>query len=165
MLARPCLVLLLLCVFVRCDCFWLHVLQLQHEVSLRNQSLAVKQSASDSELNNQPTWPTFRVTTNAERETDTRLMRLERSVSALECTLHDVCSALVMSDNVALMERQALAIGDIYCDGSFNTARRPRVLRQEIMRAMHQNNMNVQPLMYTWHPISRLPRAHAEEKE
>jgi len=92
-------------------------------------------------------------------------MRLERRVSALESTLHDVCSALVMSDDVALMERQAVSIGDIYRDWSFNTARRPRVLRQEIMRAMHKNNMNVQPLMYTWHPISRLPRAHAEEKE
>ena len=86
MLARPCLAALLLCVFVRCDCFRPHVLQLQHEVSLRCQSLVAMQCASDSEPNNRPTWPTFRVTTDAERETDTRLMRLERRVSALECT-------------------------------------------------------------------------------
>jgi len=67
MLARPCLAVLLLCVFVRCDGFRPHVLQLQHELALRRQSLAAMQCTSDSKLNNRPTRPTFRVTTDAER--------------------------------------------------------------------------------------------------
>jgi len=165
MLARLCLVVVLVRVFVCCDSFRPQVLKLQHDVSLRRQSLAAMQCASDPEITPRPTRPTFRVTTDAERDIDTRIMRLERRLCSIESTLHDVCSSIVMSDDVALMDRQALCIGDIYRDGSFNTVRRPRVLRQEVMRAMHKNNMNVQPLMYTWHPIFRLPRAHAEEKE
>jgi hypothetical protein len=163
MFTRLCLGLVLVCVFARCDSFRPQVLKLQHDVSLRQQGLAAVQCVSDPEVSPRPTRLTFRASTDA--DIDTRLMRLERRVASIESTLHDVCSSIVMSDDVALMERQALCIGDIYRDGSFNTARRPRVLRQEVLRAMHKNNMNVQPLMYTWHPISRLPRAHAEEKE
>ena len=86
----------------------------------------------------------------AERDTDTRVMKLERTVVGLENVVVELCSALMYCDDVAVMERQALRVGDIYLDADFETIRRPRVLRQEVMSIMKKNNMTTKPLMYTW---------------
>jgi len=90
---------------------------------------------------------------NAERDTDQRVMKLERTVKGLENIVVEMCSALLYCDDVALMERQARRVGDIYLDADFETIRRPRMLRQELMSMMNKNNMSTKPLMYTWQNV------------
>ena len=89
----------------------------------------------------------------AERDTDTRVMKLERTVCGLENIVVELCSALMYCDDVALMERQARRVGDIYLDADFETIRRPRMLREEVMSMMKKNNMTAKPLMYTWQNV------------
>lgn len=86
----------------------------------------------------------------SERSIELRCMQLERKVVGLENVVNELCSALLYCDDVALMERQARRVGDIYLDSDFSTIRRPRMLRQELMSIMNKHNMSTMPLMYTW---------------
>jgi len=84
------------------------------------------------------------------RALETRVLRLERRVTQLNAMLEDLCSALLYCDDVALMERNARCIGEIYLDASFTSIRRPRVLRQEVVQIMNRHGITDKPLMYTW---------------
>jgi len=84
------------------------------------------------------------------RSLETRLMRLERSHIVLKALVADVCSALLHCDDIALMERHARSMGDIYLDSGFTTTRRPRMVRQEIVQIMNRHNVPDRPLMHTW---------------
>jgi len=101
----------------------------------------------------------------AERDTDTRVMKLERRVGGLENVVVKLCSALLYCDDVALMERQARRVGDIYLDADFETIRRPRMLRQELMSMMNTNNMSTKPLMYTWQNLGGNNRSRINQDE
>jgi len=101
----------------------------------------------------------------ADRDTDTRVMKLERTVGGLENVVVELCSALLYCDDVALMERQARRVGDIYLDADFETIRRPRMLRQELMSMMNKNNMSMKPLMYTWQNVRGNSRLRFSQDE
>jgi len=81
---------------------------------------------------------------------ETRVLRLQRRVTQLTAMIEDLCSALLYCDDVALMERNARGMGEIYLDASFTSIRRPRVLRQEVMQMMNKHGVANKPLMYTW---------------
>jgi len=84
------------------------------------------------------------------RALDTRVVRLERRVTQLNAMIEDLCAALLHCDDVALMERNARSMGEIYLDASFVATRRPRVLREELMQVMNRHSVADKPLMYTW---------------
>jgi len=81
---------------------------------------------------------------------ETRVLRLERRVTQLNAMIEDLCSALLYCDDVALMERNARCMGEIYLDASFTSIRRPRVLRQEVAEIMNRHSVVGKTLMYTW---------------
>ena len=84
------------------------------------------------------------------RAMETRVLRLERRVTQLNAMIEDLCSALLYCDDVALMERNARCMGEIYLDASLTSIRRPRVLRQEVIQIMNRHGVVGKPLMYTW---------------
>jgi len=84
------------------------------------------------------------------RSLQTQVTRLERRHLVLQALVEDVCSALLHCDDVALMERHARSMGDIYLDTGFTTTRRPRMVRQEIVQIMNRHNISNKPLMHTW---------------
>jgi len=86
------------------------------------------------------------------RDAETRLVRLEHKVLALESTVRELCSVIVYCDDIAFMERQARCLGEIYFDKEFEIIRAPRLLRQEIYQLAMKNNMTLQPLMHAWNP-------------
>jgi len=88
-----------------------------------------------------------------ELDTDTRIMKLERKINELESVVQELCSALLYSDDMALMERQARCVGDIHLDQESGTIRAPRLLRQELIILMNRNNIPLKPLMNMWRPV------------
>ena len=75
---------------------------------------------------------------------------LARRVSMLETTLAAVFSSLLHCDDVALLERQASGIGDIYLDSGFTSTRKPRMLRPELRRIASTQGIVPLPLMHSW---------------
>ena len=69
----------------------------------------------------------------------------------MESALSEICSAVLFCDDVALMEHQALGIGDIYIDSGFASTRRPRMLREEVKMVVRRHAIHVKPLMHKWH--------------
>ena len=90
---------------------------------------------------------------------DIRILRLERRVNALTAAVQDICSAVMYCDDVALMEHNARAVGDIYLDSQLQTIRRPRLLRQEVGQIMLRHNISGRPLMNSWSRVPRAPSA------
>jgi len=88
----------------------------------------------------------------AERDTDIRIVKLEREITKLETVIQELCSALLFCDDIALMERQARCAGEIYLDTYSSTIRAPRLLRQELSTIMHNNKIPKKPLMHAWRP-------------
>jgi len=84
------------------------------------------------------------------RESNNRIMKLERQVKSLESVVREVCSALLYCDDIVLMERQSRCVGEIYMDSDFSKIRTPHLLRQEISKAMQNHNIARKPLMYAW---------------
>lgn len=79
------------------------------------------------------------------------IARLANRVSVLEDTLAAVFSCLLHCDDIALLERQASAIGDIYLDSGFTSTRKPRMLRQEIKSIAQAQGILPKPIMHSWH--------------
>ena len=48
-------------------------------------------------------------------------MKLERKIGGLESVVTELCSALLYCDDVALMERHARQVGDIYLDADYRS--------------------------------------------
>ena len=83
-------------------------------------------------------------------------MKLERKIGGLESIVTELCSALLYCDDVELMERHARQVGDIYRDADYSTIRRPRMLRQELVSIMNENNMS------SCHRLSPRAEAHSQ---
>ena len=79
------------------------------------------------------------------------IARLTNKVSVLEDTLAAVFACLLHCDDIALLERQASAIGDIYMDSGFTSTRKPRMLRQEIKGIAQAQGIQPKPIMHKWH--------------
>lgn len=65
-------------------------------------------------------------------------------------------SVIAFSDDVALMEREAAKIEDIYFDLSSNIARRPSLLRNNISALAQKHSLRLVPMEHMWH--SRIDR-------
>lgn len=64
-------------------------------------------------------------------------------------------SVLVFSDDIALMEREALKMESIYLDLSSNMTRNPSLLRKNLAGLAQKYSLRLQPLPRSWH-ASRL---------
>jgi hypothetical protein len=144
------LLLLVLADFPACSAF-------QNKIALpdipfrRNVQLCM----SSPDLRPKPIYPVLGTMKDADdglsnRVLETRILRLERRVAQLNTLIEDVCSAVLHCDDVALMERHARGMGDVYFDTAFSTSRKPRMLRPEIVQIMNRHNISDKPLMYTW---------------
>ena len=76
--------------------------------------------------------------------------RLTWRVQYLENILHDVCSAIVYSDDMALVERQMLQAGKIHLDLSSNVTRAPLLLRRAVADIARKNGKPVNPPAHFW---------------
>ena len=77
--------------------------------------------------------------------------RLKRRVNLLENLVHDICSALVYCDDVALVEREMLSAGDIFMDLSSNVTRSPLLLRRSVADISRKHGRPVSPPAHSWH--------------
>jgi len=75
---------------------------------------------------------------------------LSRRVGVLENTMSEVLSCLLYCDDIALLERQASYIGDIYLDSGFTSTRKPRMLRPELRHVAETNGILMKPIMHSW---------------
>jgi len=87
---------------------------------------------------------------------DVRLLRMERRLKVVEQALADVCGALVYSDDLALLEREACRMGQVFLDGGFNSSRTPTLLRRQLLRVLAERNMVATPPMHAWTPVKHL---------
>jgi len=135
-------------------------------VTLKSSSISSEEPIAEACLDNSVE-PDARIRKlqQAERKIETRVMKLERTVGGLKHVVVELCSALLYCDDVALMERQARRVWDIYLDADFETIRRPRMLRQEVMSMMNKNNMSTKPLMYTWQNVRGNSRLRFSQHE
>ena len=76
--------------------------------------------------------------------------RLRRDVKRLEGLVAEVCGALVHSDDVALMERSAAALGPIYRDASFSASRRPVFARRAVECVLAARGLVATPPVRAW---------------
>ena len=76
--------------------------------------------------------------------------RLEGQVYRLECLVHDLCCAIVYCDDMALMEREILQIGDIHMDLSSNMKRPPLLLRRAVADLAWKHGRPVSPPEHKW---------------
>ena len=79
-----------------------------------------------------------------------------RRVSDLEAMLQELCDVILLCDDVALAEREALKIGPIFMDTSFSMYRKPRLLRQETQYLMHRHGKRAAwPNRVRWRVVCR----------
>ena len=76
--------------------------------------------------------------------------RLRRDVKRLERLVAEICGALVYSDDVALMERSAAALGPIYRDASFSASRRPVFARRAVECVLAARGLVATPPVRAW---------------
>lgn len=112
---------------------------------------------STSDLNKAPLhpcrqgeqWP--RPPTPRTRQDEITERRLDSRVRYLENLLQDLCSVIVYSDDMALVERQALQAGEIYLDLSSNMTRTPLLLRRAVADIARLHGKPVQMPERLWH--------------
>ena len=94
-------------------------------------------------------WPRGHASVSDGKQTDVE--RLTRRVTLLENLLHDICSALVYCDDVALVEREMLSAGHIFMDLSSNVTRAPLLLRRSVADLSRKHGRPVSPPSHSWH--------------
>ena len=72
-------------------------------------------------------------------------------VSRLETLIHELCSAMVYSDDVALMEREMLQAGAVHMDLSSNLTRQPILLRRVVSDIARKHGQPASPPAHNWH--------------
>ena len=72
-----------------------------------------------------------------------------------ERMLVELFSALLQTDDIALLERDAQAMGVAYLDTNFSMCRRPLLLRQSVRKIMQRYDLALAPLERTWTPVQR----------
>ena len=123
------------------------LVRLQSEISLRRSCLARAQGVPPllDKPSNSSGACLSREASLARQNAD-----LARRVCLLETTLAAVFSSLLHCDDMALLERQASGIGDIYLDSGFTSTRKPRMLRQELRRIAATQGIVPMPIMHSW---------------
>jgi hypothetical protein len=76
--------------------------------------------------------------------------RLNTRVQYLETLVQDLCSAIVYSDDMALVERQMLQCGNIHLDMSSNMTRTPLLLRRAVADIARANGKPVRSPAHNW---------------
>lgn len=94
-------------------------------------------------------WPRGHASVPHDKQSDVE--RLTRRVTLLENLVHDICSALVYCDDVALVEREMLSAGDIFMDLSSNVTRAPLLLRRSVADLSRKHGRPVSPPSHSWH--------------
>ena len=84
-------------------------------------------------------------------DSSSEVERLRRRVTLLENLVHDICSALVYCDDMALAEREMLSAGDIFLDLSSNVTRSPLLLRRSVANISRKHGRPVSPPSHSWH--------------
>lgn len=87
---------------------------------------------------------------NHTRHENLCVRRLSGRVQRLELALAAVCSAVLYADDVAWSERAVAAAGDVYLDASLLSSRRPRMLRNSLLRVMTQHGIAQIPPETHW---------------
>lgn len=77
--------------------------------------------------------------------------RLMGRVSRLETLVHELCSAIVYSDDMALMEREMLQAGAVHMDLSSNLTRQPVLLRRVVSDIARKHGQPASPPAHNWH--------------
>ena len=72
-----------------------------------------------------------------------------------ERMLVELFSALLQTDDITLLERDAQAMGVAYLDTNFSMSRPPLLLRQSIRQIMQRYSLTVEPLERKWTPVPR----------
>ena len=98
-----------------------------------------------------PTPSTPPCRSNHTRHENLCVRRLSGRVDRLEKALAAVCSAVLHADDVALSERAAAAVGDVYMDASLATSRNPRMLRRSLLQVMARHGIVNTPPETHWH--------------
>ena len=80
--------------------------------------------------------PRQKVYAQPTRGENIEMLRLRQRVDRLEKAISRVASAIIFADDVALNERAAYAIGNIYLDASLTSSRSLRLLRHEVQKAL-----------------------------
>jgi len=75
---------------------------------------------------------------------------LRSRVLRLETILRDICGAVVHSDDIALLEREAAGVGKIFRDGSFTESRKPLFARVAIQSVLNKHGIVAAPPMHSW---------------
>lgn len=88
---------------------------------------------------------------NHTRHENLCVRRLSGRVDRLEKALAAVCSSVIHADDVALSERNAAAVGDIYMDAGLATSRNPRMLRRSLLQVMARHGIVNTPPETHWH--------------
>ena len=94
-------------------------------------------------------WP--RPSMHGSADSSSEVERLRRRVTLLENLVHDICSALVYCDDMALAEREMLSAGDIFLDLSSNVTRSPLLLRRSVANISRKHGRPVSPPSHSWH--------------
>ncbi|MEI6355499.1 MAG: hypothetical protein WCP53_00175 [Verrucomicrobiota bacterium] len=70
-----------------------------------------------------------------------------------ERMLVELFSALLQTDDVGLLERDAQAMGVAYLDANFSMCRPPLLLRQSVRAIMQRYGLALVPLERKWTPV------------
>ena len=74
-----------------------------------------------------------------------------------ERILNEFFTVLLQADDVALLEREASAMGPAYLDTNFTMCRRPVLLRSSVRDIMSKYGMPLTPLERKWTPVAGEP--------
>jgi hypothetical protein len=70
-----------------------------------------------------------------------------------EHMLVELMSAILQTDDITLLERDAQAMGVAYLDTNFSMCRPPLLLRQSIRQIMQRYDLSIAPLERKWTPV------------
>jgi hypothetical protein len=87
-------------------------------------------------------------------------MQVQADVRRHDRILVELLSALLQTDDVALLERDARAMGVAYLDTNFSMCRRPLLLRQSVREIMGRHDIPFAPLERKWTPVARNHSVH-----
>lgn len=88
---------------------------------------------------------------NMTRAEGMEMRRLSARVQTLENAISALCSSIVFADDVALSERTAHGIGDVYLDASLSNSRKTRLLRVGVMTLASEHGIRIVPPPTHWH--------------
>jgi len=88
--------------------------------------------------------------------TEADFATLKRRVGQLEKMVEDLCGALLYSDDLSLLERNAAAMGSVYRDGSFTESREPVFARNRVESVLQTYGVFARPQPHRWVHLAHL---------